>query len=697
MEGKRTVGNKIKNFGSEIETLREKIREHNYSYYVLNEPKVSDYEYDMLMTKLIQLENQHPELITADSPTQRVGGEPIKSFPPATHEIPMLSLGNTYTQEEIYDFEQRIQNILQGKTIEYVTELKFDGVAVSLIYRQGRYVMGATRGDGESGDNITNNLKTIRSIPLRLFTGHHFPANIEVRGEVFMTKAGFKKLNQQQEKLGEKTFANPRNATAGTLKQQDPRIVASRPLNFSAYYLRTTDEKKLEDFNIKTHFDSLHLLRNMGLPVSRHIVLCKSVWEVTDFCNLWEEKREEVPYEIDGVVIKVNSLQQQSELGTTTKNPRWAIAYKFKAKQATTVLKEIHLQVGRTGTITPVAVLEPVFLAGSTISRATLHNEDEIQRKDIREGDTVLLEKGGDVIPKVVQVIKEKRSPDSKPYAIPKFCPVCQSPLVRFEEEVAVRCENIACPAQVHRKIEHFASRGAMDIEGLGEALIHLLIDNRIVFDYGDLYFLKKSDLTNLERMGDKSTQNLLHAIEKSKFRPLDRVIFALGIRYVGSSVATLLADTFSSIDILKEASIEQVETIDGIGPVIGKSVKQFFLQQTNWVVIEKLKKAGVRMEEHRVKQKEGIFHDKMFVLTGALSRFTREGAISLIESEGGKISASVSPKTNYVLVGENPGTKYRKALDLKINIIDEDTFITMIEKAKKRHYPENSQLGINI
>ncbi|MCJ7812704.1 NAD-dependent DNA ligase LigA, partial [bacterium] len=600
------MGEKTKNSKSEIKTLQEKIREHNYRYYVLNEPTVSDYEYDILMTKLIQLENQHPELITPDSPTQRVGGEPTKSFPPATHEIPMLSLDNTYTQEEIYDFEKRIQNIIPRKTIEYVAELKFDGVAVSLMYRQGQYVMGATRGDGERGDNITNNLKTIRSIPLRLFTGNNLPANIEVRGEVFMTTAGFKKLNQQQEKSGEKTFANPRNATAGTLKQQDPRIVASRPLNYSAYYLRTTDKKRLEDFNIKTHFDSLHLLRNLGLPVSRHIALCKSVWEVTDFCNFWEEKREEIPYEIDGVVIKVNSLQQQSELGITAKNPRWAIAYKFKAKQATTVLKEIHLQVGRTGTITPVAVLEPVFLAGSTIGRATLHNEDEIQRKDIREGDTVLIEKGGDVIPKVVQVIKEKRSSDSKPYAMTKFCPACQSPLVRFEEEVAVRCENIACSAQVHRKIEHFASRGAMDIEGLGEALIHQLIDNCIVSDYGDLYFLTKSDLTALERMGDKSTKNLLDAIEKSKLRPLDKVIFALGIRYVGSSAATLLADTFGSIDMLKGASIEQLETIDDIGPVIAKSVNQFFHQQTNWRVIEKLKKAGVRMEECRVKQKGG-------------------------------------------------------------------------------------------
>ncbi|MBN2029090.1 NAD-dependent DNA ligase LigA [bacterium] len=691
------MSEKRKNSRSEIERLRQKIREHDHRYYVLNEPTLSDYEYDMLMEHLIRLEKQHPEWITPDSPTQRVGGEPTKAFPPVIHEIPMLSLGNTYTQEELYDFEKRIKNILPGEAFEYVVELKFDGVAVSLIYQQGRYVLGATRGDGVRGDNITENLKTIRSIPLILFSKDNQPVDIEVRGEVYMTKAGFKKLNQQQEKSGEKTFANPRNATAGTLKQQDPRIVISRPLNFSAYYLNVRGGKSLEDFNIKTHFDSLHLLRDLGLPVSRHSALCKSMWEVIDFCNVWEEKREDVPFEIDGIVVKVNALDQQRRLGTTAKSPRWAIAFKFKAKQATTLLKEIHLQVGRTGTITPVAVLEPVFLAGSTISRATLHNEDEIQRKDIREGDTVLIEKGGDVIPKVVQVIQEKRPPNSKSYTIPKHCPVCQSPLVRFEGEAAVRCENIACPAQVHRKIEHFASRGAMDIEGLGEALIHQLINNKIVSDYGDLYSLKKSDLIGLERMGIKSTQNLLDAIEKSKTRPLDRIIFALGIRYVGSNAAVLLADTFGSIDILRKTSVEQLDAIEGIGQTIAESVNQFFHQQSNLKVIEKLKKAGVRMEEERPKKKGGIFREKVFVLTGALSRFTREGVISLIESEGGKVTTSVSPKTDYVLVGENPGLKYRKALDLKIHIIDEDTFVAMMEKAKKKQYPENSQLGMHI
>ncbi len=681
----------------EIEKLRKEIREHDYRYYVLDEPTVSDYEYDQLMEKLILLERQHPELVTPDSPTQRVGGKPTKEFPTVVHEVPMLSLGNTYTQEELYEFEKRLQNFLSGEKFEYVTELKFDGIAVSLIYRDGLLVQGATRGDGERGDGITNNLKTIRSIPLKLFVKENLPENVEIRGEVFMTKDGFKKLNSQQEKLGEKTFANPRNATAGTLKQQDPRIVAKRPLDFSAYYLFVLSEGGNEAIGIETHFDALHLMRKFGFPVSRHVALCKSMWEVIDFCNLWEEKREELPYEIDGVVLKVNSLRQRRLLGATAKSPRWAIAYKFKAKQATTLLKRIHLQVGRTGTVTPVAVLEPVFLAGSTISRATLHNEDEIKRKDIREGDTVLIEKGGDVIPKVVQVVLEKRPKDSKPFKMLDKCPVCGSPLVRTEGEAAVKCENVACLAQVHKRIEHFASRTAMDIEGLGEALIHQLIENKLLSDYGDIYFLKKEDLIDLERMGGKSAQNLFDAIEESKKRPLDRVIFALGIRYVGSGAAVLLADHFGSIEKIMKTPLPYLETLEGIGPKIAESIVQFFQNKKNLEVLEKLRKAGVRMEEKRARREGGIFAGEIFVLTGSLTRFTREGATELIESEGGKISSSVSRNTDFVLVGEKPGSKYRKALDLDIKIIDEDTFVAMIEKAKKRRYPDDYQLGIEI
>lgn len=677
-----------------IQRLREQLRGHNYRYYVLNDPSISDREYDRLMHELIRLETAHPELITPDSPSQRVGGEPTKAFPTVTHDVPMLSLANTYSQEELEAFEQRLKNALPDESIEYVAELKFDGIAVSLIYENGLLVRGATRGDGEQGDDITPNLRTIRSIPLRLFEKKGSPRSVEVRGEVFMPKKGFQKLNRMQESCGEKVFANPRNATAGSLKLQDPQLAARRPLDFSAYFIRSLDPgASVAD----THLESLHLLRDLGLPVSRSVRLCRSMWDVIDFCNEWEEKREDLPYEIDGAVIKVNSLDQQRRLGATAKSPRWAIAFKFKALQATSVLRAIHLQVGRTGTVTPVAILEPAPLAGSVISRATLHNEDEIRRKDIRPGDTVLIEKGGDVIPKIVKVIEDKRPKESKPFEMPKTCPVCQGPLVRLEDEAAVRCENIACPAQVHRRIEHFASRGAMDIEGLGEALVLQLVESGLIEDYGDLYFLKKEDLAALERMGDKSAQNLVEAIQKSKSQPLDRMIFALGIRYVGAGVAEILADAFESIDALRQAPFDRLDRIEGIGPVIAESVIRFFQQDRNLEALQKLKEAGVRFEEERQKKQGGIFAGKTVVLTGALSRFARDAASELIESEGGKVASSVSSKTDYVLVGENPGSKYRKALDLGIEILDEDTFGSLLSKAKKKRFPDDEQMKIEI
>jgi len=680
-----------------IEALRKEIQHHNYRYYVLNEPSISDYEYDQLIRKLTKLENEHPELITSDSPTQRVGGVATKTFPTVRHEVPMLSLGNTYSKEEIEDFEKRIQANLPQLNIQYVTELKFDGIAVSLTYRDGLLVQGATRGDGEQGDDITPNIRTIRSIPLSLFRKDGLSGDIEVRGEVYMPKKEFTRLNRRQESNGEKVFANPRNATAGTLKLQDPKIVAKRPLHFSAYFLRILNTDRFERSTIHTHLQSLHLLRELGLPVSRHVALCRNLWDVLDFCNDWEEKREDLPYEIDGVVIKVNDLSQQVELGHTSKSPRWAIAYKFKAKQATTLLKAIHLQVGRTGTVTPVALLEPVFLAGSTISRATLHNEDEIRRKDIRVGDTVLIEKGGDVIPKVIQVIAEKRPKKTKRFQMPDTCPVCSSSLIRVEGEAAVRCENIACPAQVHRRIEHFAARGAMNIEGLGDALVFQLVENRCISDYGDLYYLKQTDIADLERMGQKSAQNLIEAIQKSKKQPLDRVIFALGIRYVGATVATILADHFENMDALVQASQTTLDAIDGVGPTIAESIVQFFSQPHNLEVIDKLKQAGVRMSEERKSRQGGIFKGKSFVLTGALDRMTRQAASELIESEGGKVSSSVSRNTDYVLVGQNPGSKYQKAQDLGVTLIDEDTFVSMLEKSKKKRFPKDSQLTIEM
>jgi DNA ligase (NAD+) len=679
----------------EIESLREEIRGHDHRYYVLNEPTIPDHEYDRLMARLSDLERGHPGLITPDSPTQRVSGAPAGEFPSVTHESPMLSLANTYSIEELHEFEARLKNFLPDEPFEFVAELKFDGIAVSLLYDDGRFVRGATRGDGERGDDITGNIKTIRSIPLNLFRRRESPSRIEVRGEVFMPKAGFQKLNREQDDLGEKPFANPRNAAGGTLKLLDPRLVAKRPLEFTAYFFRPRGN---EPSPFATHLDGLHELRELGLPVSRHTALCKTMWDVVEFCNDWEEKRDELPFEIDGVVVKVNSLDQQERLGATAKSPRWAVAYKFKPRQATTLLRKIHFQVGRTGAVTPVAVLEPVALAGSTIGRATLHNADEIRRKDIREGDTVIVEKGGDVIPKITAVVLEKRSPASKPFAMPNACPACGGPLVRSEDEAAVRCENVACPAQVHRRLQHFASRGAMDIDGLGEAVILLLIESRMVADYGDLYGLERDTLAALERMGEKSAQNLLKAVEASKTRPLDRLVFALGIRHVGSNVASILADRFGSLDALAKAPFDELRTIEGIGPTIAESVVQFFGQKRNVRVVEKLRRAGVRMEEVRKKPKAGgVFENKTFVLTGALTRFTREAATEIIESEGGTVTGTVTGRTDYVLAGENPGSKYRKAIDLKIRILDEDTFVKWIEKSRKRKLPGDSQMKIEI
>jgi len=679
-----------------IENLRKTIREHNYNYYVLNEPIISDHEYDKLLNELIHLEKKNPHLITPSSPTQRVGGEPYGGFVTVKHGIPMLSLSNTYKHEELYEFENRITNKISNKKIKYVTELKFDGIAVSLIYNKGIFTSGATRGNGVEGDDITNNLKTIKSIPLKLMNIHD-DLDIEVRGEVYISKKGFKKLNEKRVKEHLDVFANPRNATAGSLKLLDPAEVSRRPLEFTAYYLRFLNKKNSKKYNITTQFGVLHYLRELGFPVSRHVTLRETMWDVIERCDYWEEHREDVDYEIDGMVIKVDSLKYQQQLGATSKSPRWAVAYKFKPKQATTLLKEIHLQVGRTGVITPVAELEPVFLDGSTISRATLHNQDDIVRKDIREKDIVLIEKGGDVIPKVVKVVKKKRPKDSEKFKMPQQCPVCKNTLVKIKGEVAVRCENIACPAQIFGGIKHFASRDGMNIEGLGDAIIQQLIDKQIISDYADLYRLKKADIVDLERMGDKSAENLLNSIKESRNRSLDRLIFALGIRFVGKNVATILADVFESIEKIQNASYQELDKTEGIGPKIADSIIKFFENKNNKVIISKLKNLGIKMEEKRSVASGGIFQNKTFVLTGSLTRFTRQGATELIESEGGKVASTVSRNTDMVLVGENPGSKYSKALDMDIKIVDEDSFIKMMEKAKKINLPEDSQLKIEM
>lgn len=663
-----------------IEELRELIHQHDYNYYVLNEPTISDREYDLLMQELIELENKYPFLISPDSPTQRVGGEPTKEFPVVVHDVPMLSLSNTYSIQDLYDFHRRVKEGLpEGEKIEYVTELKIDGVAISLKYRNGLFVQGVTRGDGTRGDDITNNLRTIRALPLRLnfreVKRKDFE-NIEVRGEVYMNRDDFEALNREREKLGEKLFANPRNATAGTLKLQDPKQVAERPLNIFCYYLRSNTK----EFN--TQFENLKILKSLGFKVNPNHKLCSTIEEVIAFCKEWEDKRETLPYDIDGVVIKVNSIRQQEILGNVAKSPRWATAFKFEAKKAKTKLKAITLQVGRLGTITPVAELEPVFLAGTTVSRATLHNFEEIQRKDIRVGDTVIIEKGGDIIPKVVEVVLDERSSKSQPFEIPEKCPVCGTKLENPPGEVAFYCPNFDCPEQIKQRLVHFASRGAMDIEGLGESVVNKFVELGFLYSPADIYKLKnhREKLIQLEGFGEKSIDNLLKAIEKSKEQPFERVLFAIGIRHVGASVAKDLASHFNSIDELMKATPEQLQQIPEIGETISQSIVEFFKNERNLKLIEELKSFGLKFESKK-KKGSGKLSGKIFVITGTLSSMTRNEAKALIEELGGKTSDSVSSKTSYVIVGEDPGSKYEKAKKLKIPILTEEEFLKLVKE----------------
>jgi DNA ligase (NAD+) len=659
-----------------VEELRRQIREHDYRYYVLAEPIISDFEYDMLMMELIELERQYPELVTPDSPTQRVGGAPTKEFPTVTHPVPMLSLNNAFTIEEIRDFDRRVAELLEGEKYRYVAELKFDGVAVRLKYENGILVLGATRGDGVQGDDITNNIKTIRSIPLRLINPDEKFLNIEVRGEVYMNKVDFEKLNEERERLGEKIFANPRNATAGTLKLQDPKLVAQRPLRFFAYYLMA------EGVELESHYENLQILKRLGFPVCEHVKLCESIDEVIEFWRYWEERRDELPYEIDGIVVKVDSIRQQEILGAIAKSPRWAIAFKFTPRQAQTKLLGITLQVGRVGTITPVAELQPVPLGGVIITRATLHNEDYIKEKDIRVGDTVIVERSGEVIPKIVGVVLEKRPPDAVPFVFPKNCPVCGGPIERPAGEANYYCENPECPAQVRARIEHFASRGTMDIEGLGEAIVDKLVTLGFLKNYADIYDLHKhkAKLVRIEGFGEKSVQNLLNSIENSKKQPFHRVLYALGIRYVGSETAKLLADAFGSIDKLMNASVERISSVYGIGPRIAESVYKFFHDERNLELIKRLKEAGLNFEVKPEEKAKKKLAGKTFVFTGTLKNFTREEAKEKVEELGGKVSNSVSRKTDYVVVGENPGSKYDKARQLGVKIITEEEFLELIK-----------------
>ena len=660
--------------------LARELVEQDYRYYVLADPIISDEEYDVRMRRLLELERNHPELRTETSPSQRVGGTVTKLFPTAEHAIPMLSLANTYSEEELIDFNRRVTENLGQDAVSYHAELKLDGVAISVIYEDGVLIRGVTRGDGTKGDEVTANIKTIRAIPLRL-RGKSGSKRIEVRGEVFMNKDAFIALNEERERDGDKLFANPRNSTAGTLKLQDAGVVATRPLNAFIYTLFVDGRQP------RTQEHAIGQLRELGFPVNPHSRICSNIEEVTRFCRQWEDTRDALPYEIDGIVVKVDDTALQERLGAIAKSPRWAIAYKFAARKVITRLNGISFQVGRVGTITPVAELEPVLLGGSTISRATLHNEDYIRQLDIRPGDMVVVEKGGDVIPKVSGVEKGRRAKGSAGFVFPTTCPSCGSPLLRPEEEAAWYCGNVECPKQVRGRIEHFVQRSAMDIDGLGEAVVDVLVTHGFIASYADVYNLvqHREDLERLDRFGKKSVARLLEGIERSKSQPLERVIFALGIRFVGEGVAKLLANHFTSLARLQTATLEELLSIHGIGQRIAESVRRFFDDDRSAELVRRLVAAGVRSEsEQRTDEIRLPFFDgNTFVLTGTLSSFTREEAATLIERYGGKVQSSVSSKTRFVLAGTDAGSKLKKARELGIPVIDEDAFKQQLPQMK--------------
>lgn len=673
---------KLEEVKRKVKKLREEIRHHDYCYYVLNQPEISDKEYDDLVKKLKQLEEQYPQLITPDSPTQRVGEKPLIGFKTVKHRAAMLSLDNTYSSEEIEEWAKRVHKGLPREKVEYVVELKIDGVGVSLTYQKGVFLVGATRGDGVTGDDITQNLKTVKSIPLRFLTteSSQLPDLIEVRGEVFMEKSDFEKLNQEKKKKGEALFANPRNAAAGSLKLLDSRLTAQRKLNCFIHSFGTLEEGRV----YKTHWEFLQSSKRLGLRVNPEIKLCKDIDEVISYCGDWEKKRGKLNYEIDGMVIKVNSLLQQRRLGYTMKSPRWAIAYKFPAQQATTTLKDIILQVGRTGVITPVAMLEPVECGGVTISRATLHNFDEIKRLDVRIGDRVIVVRAGEVIPKIVKVVESVRKGRREIFKVPEKCPKCGGRITKEkEEEVAYRCINPSCPAQLERGLVHFASRNAMDIEGFGESVVEQVVRNGLAKDFADIYSLRKEDFLKLELFAEKRAQNLPDAIEKSKERPLARLLFALGIRHVGEKAAETLTEEFGSLDTLMEAKKEELERIPEVGPTLAESVKEFFKQKEIKILIDKLKKAGLKLEQERMKKGSQILAGKTFVFTGELKGYSRTEAEELVKNLGGKASSSVSKKTSYVVVGESPGSKYGEAKALGVPILSEEQFEKLIKKRR--------------
>jgi DNA ligase (NAD+) len=695
--------------------LREQIDLHNYRYHVLDSPIISDAEYDRLMVELVELESAYPELVTPDSPTQRVGAAPLGAFASHRHRVPMLSLGNCFSIEQLRQFDARVRRHLQWgdeERLDYVGELKIDGLAVSLTYEMGQLTVGATRGDGTTGEDVTQNLRTIRELPLRLHAGDQgqgtagaagaqpaavrverpalddsrqptadspFPTFVEVRGEVFLTHSEFEKVNREREERDEPVFANPRNAAAGSLRQLDSSITAGRRLQAFMYAVGAC-----EGCVLTSQWELLELLARWGFRTNPYRRLCCSIDEVIEFCDEWERRRGGLPYDIDGVVVKVNDFALQERLGERSRSPRWAIAYKYQPAQATTKIERIIIQVGRTGALTPVAEMTPVEVGGVTVTRATLHNEDEIRRKDIRIGDTVVIQRAGEVIPEVVRVITEARDGDETPFEMPAHCPVCGADVERPEGEAVARCVGIACPAQLERRIRHFASRDAMDIDGLGPAQVEQLVGKGLVRDPADLYFVTKEQLLTLERMADKSAQNLLDAIQASKGRPLPRLIFGLGIRHVGATVARLLAEQFGSLEAIEQADVSALAAAAGIGPEIADSVARFFRQDETRAVLEKLRKAGVAPppEAPRVAWANSPFAGKTVVFTGTLTGITRSEAEEAVRRLGGKTSSSVSKATSLVVAGESAGSKLTKAQELGVPVITEAEFVQMIGEA---------------
>jgi DNA ligase (NAD+) len=655
----------------QIEVLRQQLHYHNHRYYVLDDPEIDDAEYDQLMRRLQELETLFPELITSESPTQRVGAAPVAAFGTVMHSIPMLSLDNAFAPNEIREFDARIKRqIGLSAAVEYVAEPKIDGLAVELCYEDGMFIQGSTRGDGIRGEDVTQNLRTVRTIPLRLRAQaeHPIPRRLEVRGEVYMTKHDFQQLNARRTEEGIPTFANPRNASAGSLRQLDPRITAGRPLTLFCYGVG-----RLEGVTFRTHWEMLQALSHWGFKVNPLRQRCTGIEEALAYYTRLREQREELAYEIDGVVIKVNALELQESLGSRSRSPRWAIAYKFEPRTAVTKVKVISVQVGRTGALTPVALLEPVRVAGVEVSRASLHNPDEVARKDVRTGDWVVIQRAGDVIPDIVEVLKERRTGDEKPFQMPDHCPICGSAVVRLEGEVVPRCVGLVCPAKLKESLVHFASKGGMDIDGLGDKTVDQLVARGLVRDIGDFYRLTKDDVLKLDRMAEKSASNLMAAIERSRQTTLPRLLYALGIRHVGEHVAQVLARHYPQWQDLQRASFEELQAIHEIGPRIAQSLVAFFRDPGNQAVLEKLQRGGVQVAVAPRSTTDQTLREKTFVFTGGLQSYTREEAKRLVEARGGRVASSVSRSTTYVVAGSDAGSKLDRARELGVSVLSEE------------------------